>query len=452
MKRIKLFVLLSLTVFFFYVSNADAEKIDRLYEIAQKIAEAAGDDSTSWDRMAELCDSFGPRFVGSENLEKALDWCYAEMKKDGPANVTKEEVTVYKWVRGDEYCRLVEPWAAKIPCLTLGGSVATPPEGITAEVVVIGSKDELEEKKDEIPGKIVLFDEPYIGYGHNVQYRVHGADWASKYGALASMIRPTTHKSMQNPHTGVMRYSDTTVKKIPHFSLTDEACDLMRRLYDRGQKITVKLYCEGRDAGTGISYNVYGEHRGTDLADEIVAVGGHIDSWDAGIGTGAHDDAGPCVIAWEAVKLLGELNLKTRRTVRVVLWVDEEYRQTGGKQYAKIHGDEYHFGLLEFDCGIFEPTGMSFVGSDSLYKELKKYEPVVQSIADSFQIKAGGWAGVDIKPMGDLGYTTMGWRTNNDDYFIYHHSPLDTPESVDPKDINDNVAAMALILYIYANM
>jgi carboxypeptidase Q len=201
----------------------------------------------------------------------------------------------------------------------------------------------------------------------------------------------------------------------------------------------------------GISYNVMGELKGTELKEEVVAVGGHIDSWDAGIGSGAHDDAAPSIVAWEAVKLLQKLNLHPKRTIRAVLWVDEEYRQTGGNAYAEAHGKEKHFGLLEFDSGCFAPKGLGYTGPDSILTRIQEYEPLLKMVNDTFTITKGG-GGVDIRAMGELGYPTMGWKTQNDDYFRYHHSPLDTPEAVNPKDMNDNIAAMAIFLYIYANM
>ena len=450
MKNIRYAVLI--LVMIFSIPIMAQENIEDYTVAAKKIIAAAHADSNSWERLAELCDSFGPRFVGTENTDKAIEWCYQEMLKDGFENVKKEDVTVFRWIRGDEYCKLVEPWAGNIPCSVLGGSVSTPKEGITAEVVCISSKEELEEKKDEIKGKIVLFDEPYKGYGHNVQYRIHGADWASKYGAIASAMRPCTHKSYNNAHTGVMRYQDSTVKKIPHFSLTDEATNLISRICGRGQKVVLKLYSEAKDGGMGESHNLMCEYLGTSLKEEIVLASGHLDSWDADVSTGAHDDAAGFIVPWEAVKLIKNLGLKTKRTLRVVAWIDEEYRQTGGKQYAKDHAEEEHFGLLEFDSGCFDPKGVDYLGPDSIYQKLLKFEPVMQLVSDSIHIRNKGWGGVDIRYMGDLGYPMMGWRSYNKDYFIYHHSALDVPEAIDPKVMNDNIAAMAIFLYIYANL
>jgi carboxypeptidase Q len=430
------------------VSNIEAKKQPEI----EKIRQAAYKDSLAWERMAEVCDTYGPRLPGSENLNDALDWLERLLEKDNFSKIQRDTVITEKWVRGEAYCNLIEPYSSPIPCLTLGGSVATPQNGITAEVIAIGSKEELEEKADEIKGKIVMFDEPFVDYGHNVQYRVHAADWASKYGALATMIRPTTPKSYQNPHTGVMKYGDTTVAKIPHFSVTDEAASLMRRLYDRGQKIVVRLYSSSYDDGQCETYNLMGEMQGTTLPDDIIAVGGHVDSWDAGIGSGAHDDIGPCLVGYHAIKLLRDLGLKTKRTLRVVFWVDEEYRQMGGKKYAELHGKENHFALLEYDSGIFPPTGVNIQASDEIYQQIKSHEKKFQKMSEGFEVHKSGWAGVDIAPMQKLGYTAMGWRSYHEDYFIYHHSPLDVPEAVDPKIMNENIAVMAYYLYILGNL
>ncbi len=423
---------------------------DNLKETILKIYNEAHKDSTAWNRMAEMCDLFGPRLTGSENLNNALKWAEKKMKEDGLSNVVADEIELPQWVRGKEYFRIVSPWSAEIPMLALGGSIGTNGKVLKGKVIPIKSKEDLELKKDLVKNNIVLYDENYVDYGHNVQYRAWGASWAAKYSAIASIIRPVTPKSSQNPHTGVMRYIDT-IPKIPHLSLTDEGANLLRRLYERGVIPEVEIYMEAREENPRTSCNLMGEYRGTSNADEIVACGGHSDSWDAGIGTGAHDDASACIASWEAVKLLKRLGLKTKRTIRTVLWADEEYRQTGGKKYAEKHGKEPHFGLLEFDSGCFTPNSVGFTGPDSLYEKLKSYESYFSIIDTSFNVHKGG-GGVDVSPMKDLGFPVLGLGTKNDSYFIYHHSPLDVPEAVNPKELNDCVATIAIIMYIYANL
>lgn len=428
-----------------YAQNND----ENLKEIINKIYTEAHKDSTAWNRMAEMCDLFGPRLTGSENLNNALKWAEKKMKEDGLTNVVADEVELPSWVRGKEYFRLISPWSGDIPMLSLGGSIGTGGKVLKGKIIPISSKEDLEAKKDLIKNNIVLFDEKYVDYGHNVQYRVWGASWAAKYGAIASIIRPVTQKSSQNAHTGVMHYIDT-IPKIPCLSITDEGANLLRRLYSRGVIPEVEIYMEAHESNSRMSYNLMGELKGTTQADEIVACGGHSDSWDTGIGTGAHDDASECIASWEAVKLLKKLGLKTKRTIRTVLWADEEYRQTGGKKYAEKHGKEPHFGLLEFDSGCFTPNSIGFTGPDSLYDKLKSYESYLSVIDATFNVHKGG-GGVDIRAMQELGYPVMGLGTKNDSYFVYHHSPLDVPEAVNPKELNDCVAAIAIIMYIYGN-
>jgi len=448
-KNLKIFfVSIVLALMTFSTLNVNANN-DLLLKNIEKIYNTAHQDSTAWELVAEICDKFGPRFVGSKNLNLAIDWSFEKMKELGFSNVIKEEVEVEHWYFEENYCKLISPWQADIPTITLGGSIGTPKDGIIAEVVAVGSKEELLTIGEKAKGKIILFDEKYKNYGHNVQYRVWGADLASKYGAVAALIRPVTPQSYQNPHTGVMRYSDT-LKKIPVFSVTDEACDLIRRLTNRNIPIVVKLFSDAKFGDNSISYNVMSEIKGTEKSEEIVAIGGHIDSWETGIGSGAHDDASGCITALKAVDLLKKLGLKTKRTIRVVFWVDEEFRQTGGKKYAELHGKEPHFGLFEFDSGVFPPIGIGFSGPDSIYNKLEEFNPVLKIINDKISFTKGG-GGVDIMPMGKLGYPTMGLRTEGN-YFLYHHSQMDTPEHVDPKILNDCIATMAITLYIYSNL
>ncbi|MEI6089135.1 MAG: M20/M25/M40 family metallo-hydrolase [bacterium] len=448
MKEIRYLIFIIILFNITYSTYAESNN-ENLKEEINKIYIEAHKDSTAWNRMAEMCDLFGPRLTGSENLNNALVWAEKKMKEDGLSNVVADEVELPSWVRGKEYFRLVSPWSGEIPMLGLGGSIGTNGKILKGKVIPISSKEDLDAKKDLVKNNIVLFDEKYLDYGHNVQYRVWGSSWAAKYGAIASIIRPVTPKSNQNAHTGVMRYVDT-IQKIPCLSITDEGANLLRRLYTRGITPEVEIYMEAHESTPRMSYNVMGEYRGTTMAGEIVACGGHSDSWDAGIGTGAHDDASACIASWEAVKLLKRLGLKTKRTIRTVLWADEEYRQTGGKKYAEKHGKEPHLGLLEFDSGCFTPNSVGFTGPDSLYDKLKSFESYFSIIDTSFNVNKGG-GGVDVRGMQDLGYPVMGLGTKNDSYFLYHHSPLDVPESVNPKELNDCVAAIAIIMYIYGN-
>ncbi|MGH7552224.1 MAG: M20/M25/M40 family metallo-hydrolase, partial [Longimicrobiales bacterium] len=288
---------------------------------ANRLIDAALRDSAAYQRLTLLVDQFGPRFSGTENLERAIDWILAEMKSDGLANVRGEPVMVPRWVRGEESAELISPRRVRLPMLGLGGSIGTLADGITAEVLVVGSFQELTTRAADARGRIVLYDVPFTSYGETVQYRTMGAVEAAKAGAVASLIRSVTPYSMKTPHTGSMRYEDG-VPRIPHAALTPEDAGMLRRMQERGERVVVRLWMSAQTLPDAPSRNVVAEVLGREKPDEVVVLGGHIDSWD--VGQGAMDDGGGSVAAWEAVRLIHRLGLRPRRTVRVVLWTNEE--------------------------------------------------------------------------------------------------------------------------------
>ncbi len=419
-------------------------------KLADRIIAEIMKDSSAWDRLAYMCDVFGPRLSGSEGLEKSIEWVYEKMKKDGLENVRKEEVMVPYWKRGKEHCRLVSPRIEEFPVLGLGGSVSTPPEGITAPVLVVNSFEDLDNRSDEAKGKIVVFNYEYEHYGQAVQYRVWGADAASKYGAAASLIKSVSPEGFKLPHTGMMRYSDT-LKKIPHAAISHEDCRLLQRLQDYGQNPEVTLYMGAETLPDVLSYNVICELRGTEKPEEIVALGGHFDCWDTG--SGAHDDASGCISAWHVLKILKDMGLRPKRTLRAVMWANEENGVRGGKAYAEDHKEEPHALLFEWDSGVFPPNQIRFNGPEQIFGIICSYMPVLNKIHPMEAINAG-WVGVDISPMMRQNHVP-GMALNTDDkgeYFLYHHSPLDTPDHVDPYEFNQCIAAIALAVYIFADL
>jgi carboxypeptidase Q len=286
----------------------------------------------------------------------------AEMKGDGLDGVRAEPVMVPHWVRGSESAELVLPYVRRLPMLGLGGSIATPPGGITADVLVVSSFDELKARAAEAKGKIVLFDVAFETYGQTVAYRTNGAVEAARAGAVASLIRSVTPYSLQTPHTGAMQY-DSAVARIPHAAITVEDATLLHRLQLRGERVRVKLQMQASTQPDAPSRNVMAELRGRERPDEVVVLGGHSDSWD--VGQGAMDDGGGVVAAWEAVRLLKVLGLQPRRTIRVVAWVNEENGLRGGRAYLEAHRSELarHVAAIETDAGVFKPTGFGFGGS-----------------------------------------------------------------------------------------
>lgn len=415
---------------------------------ADKLISVATNSNFAFERLALLCDKFGPRFSGSTNLEMSIDWILAEMKKDGLENVRGEDVMVPHWVRGNESAELVSPRLHKMPMLGLGGSVATPPEGITAEVLVVKSFQDLSNRTAEAKGKIVLFNQPFTTYSETVLIRSRGAMEAAKAGAVASMIRSVAPFSMQTPHTGNMRYTNT-LPKIPHAALTIEDAEMLQRMSDRGEKIVVRLKMEAKTLPDAKSRNVIGEIVGREKPGEIVLVSGHIDSWD--LGQGAMDDAGGCVAAWEAVRLMHKMNLRPRRSIRVVLWTNEENGINGAKTYRKDHLEELpnHVLAIETDEGVFRPTGFAFSGSDAATKQVKEAAKLLQKITP-MEITAGA-GGADISQLEADGVPLMDLVVERTKYFWYHHTAADTMEVIDRNDFNQCVAALAVMTYAIAD-
>ena len=416
---------------------------------AARIIAAATRDSAAWAKLARLSDTFGPRFSGTENLERAIDWVLAEMKRDGLENVRGEPVMVPRWVRGAESAELVSPRSQRLPLLGLGGSVGTPAQGITAEVLIVRSFDDLKARAAEARGKIVLYDVPFTTYGATVQYRGTGAIEAAKVGAVAALVRSVTPYSMRTPHTGGMRY-DSTITRIPAAAITVEDSEMLHRMQRRGERITVRLTMGAQLLPDVESRNLVGELKGRERPDEVVVIGGHIDSWD--VGSGAMDDGGGVVIAWEAVRLLKQLGLTPRRTIRVVGWTNEENGLRGGLAYRDAHAAELdrHVLAIESDGGVFRPIGFGFNGSDSARAILRQVVTLLKPLAVDSLLAAGG--GADIGPIMQRGVPGMSHVVDGTRYFWYHHTEADTPDKLDPREVAQNVAAMAIMAYVVADL
>lgn len=418
-------------------------------EVANRLIDRALSDSAAWERIAELTDRFGPRFSGTDALERSIDWVMEEMRADGLENIRGEPVMVPRWVRGEESAEMLSPRWARLPMLGLGGSIGTPPGGIMAEVLVVSSWEDLAARAAEARGKIVLFDVPFTTYGATVQYRVNGAVEAAKVGAVASMIRSVGPYGMQTPHTGGMRY-DPAVPAIPHFAITMEDAMMLHRMQQRGERITVRVQMAAQTLPDVESRNVIGEIVGREHPEEIVVIGGHIDSWD--VGTGAMDDAGGVVVAWEAVRLLHELGLRPRRTIRVVGWTNEENGLRGGAAYRDQHRDQLgnHLIAIESDAGVFRPTGFGFTGSDEARAIVRQIGGLLRRVgADSIWVSGGG---ADIGPIMAEGVPGMSHNVDGTRYFWYHHTHADTVDKLDPRHVAMNVAAIAVMAYLIAEI
>lgn len=451
----------------------------------QTILQAGLKDDGAYNKLRQLCDGVGNRLSGSANLDRALDWAVEAMQQDGLQNVRKEPVQVQRWVRGDESIEMLEPRNQPLVMLGLGGSIATPPEGITAEVVVVRDEAELDKLGAGAQGKIVLFNNampPYdpvkgSGYGQTVRFRHRGADLASDKGAVACLVRSVTAHSLRTPHTGAMGYAEGK-RKIPAAAVTVEDAEQIARMTADGKKVVVRLKMTAHDEGLVPSANVIGEIRGRELPDEVVVIGGHIDSWD--VGQGAHDDGAGCVMSMEALALLKRLNLTPRRTIRCVLFTNEENGLAGGKQYALDHAAELpkHVAALETDSGAFRPVGVGvsipdvgappFNASTSRVLDAMRrgrqttnrddhaaaqVAAILALLQPNLDMRAtAGGGGADISPMRSGGVPQLGFDVDGAHYFDYHHTPADTLDKVDPKDLRECVAAMAAVSYILADM
>jgi carboxypeptidase Q len=423
--------------------------VARYRAAADSLIRAATADSAAWNRIAALVDGFGPRFSGTPQLERAIDWVLAQMRADGLENVHSEPVMVPRWVRGQESATLLVPREVPLHMLGLGGSIGTPAEGIEAEVLVVGSFDELARRAADARGRIVLYDVPFTEYRETVQYRGRGAVEAARVGAVASLIRSVGPFGMQTPHTGGMRYADS-VRQIPTAALSMEDAMMLRRMQDRGERPRIRLRMEAHMLPDAPSRNVVAEIRGRERPDEVVVIGGHIDSWD--VAPGAMDDAGGCVVSWEAVRLMHALGLRPRRTVRVVLWTNEENGTRGGNAYRDAHRAELpnHVAAIESDEGVFAPEGFGFTGTDAAFGVLRQIGALLSPIGADSITRGGG--GADIGPIMALGVPGMGLTVEGSRYFWYHHTEADTPDKLDPRDVARSAAAMAVMAYVLAEM
>jgi carboxypeptidase Q len=426
-------------------------KIDPYRAATARIIGAALTSDRAYSRLAHLTDHIGNRLSGSQNLERAIEWAITEMKQDRLDNVRTEKVMVPHWVRGEESLEMLSPKPRKLSMLGLGNSIGTPPEGITAEAVVVRDFAELDKIGEGARGKIVVYNVPFTTYGATVTYRLQGASRAARYGAVAALVRSITPVSLQTPHTGAMNY-DAAQPKIPVAAITIESAELLERMNHRGDRPTVRLKMEAKFLPDAESANVIAELKGTERPDEIVLISGHFDSWD--VGQGAHDDGGGCIVAWEAARLLKELGLRPRRTIRVVLYTNEENGLRGGNAYRDAHRAELskHILAIESDSGVFRPEGFGLAGTAPLQmrSNLQEIAKLLSGIGADGIAATGG--GADIGPIMREGVVGASLDVEGSRYFDIHHTPADTLDKVNPRELALCVATMAIMAYVVADM
>ena len=403
----------------------------------------------AWQRLAELGDTFGHRLSGSRALEDAIDWAVEQMKKDGLENVRKEPVKVPHWVRGRESLEIVSPRRHELVMLGLGNSVGTPAEGVEGELLIVRNYQELEAAGARVKGKIVLYNVPFTTYGETVQFRGGGPSRAAALGAVAALVRAVGPPGLRTPHTGSLNYA-ADAPRIPAAAVTTEDTDRLQRMVDRGNTIRLRLKMEAQFLPDADSFNVVGEIRGREKPDEVIVVGGHFDSWD--VGTGSTDDGGGCVVTWEALRVMKKLNIRPRRTIRVVLWTNEENGLRGGNAYRDRYRDQLanHVLMMESDSGVFRPTGFGFTGSDTARQKVRDIATLLKGIqADRIGPNGGG---ADIGPSVQEGKVPSMSLEVDGNYFLLHHTPADTVDKIDPMDMARAAGAIAVMTYVVAEM
>ena len=424
--------------------------INAYRETATRLMKAATADDFAWQRLAELTDTYGNRLSGSDNLTRAIGWAVETMKKDGLDNVRAEKVMVTRWVRGRESAEIVDPARHAVTVLGLGGTVATPPGGLEAEVLVVESFNELRMHAAEAKGRIVLFNEAFTNYADTVSYRTGSARAAAQAGAVATLVRSVGPVGLRTPHTGSVQYQ-SDMPPIPAAAITGEDANRIARLVARGRKVRVHLLLEGHTDGEAESANVVAEIRGREKPEEIVVIGGHLDSWD--VGAGASDDGVGCVATWEALRLMRKLGIQPRRTVRLVLWTNEENGTRGAAAYAEKYASTAanHVFALEADSGVFEPARFGFSGSLAARNVIRDITSLMTPLNLAETISGGG--GADIDPIAQAGRApTMAYMGDPTRYFTIHHTPADTVERIAPDEVAKAAAAISVVTYVIADM
>ena len=418
-------------------------------EPAARIIGASFSETFAWRRLAELTDTFGPRLSGSPALEDAIQWALRQMRADSLDRVRSEPVMVTHWVRGQESLEVLAPYPGKVAMLGLGNSVGTAPEGIEAPLIVVSGFEELDSRRAEAAGSVVLLNVPYTDYFSTVGYRTTGASRVGRVGALAALVRSVGLDGLRTPHTGVMVYQGDG-PRVPAAAVSVEDASRLARLAARGP-VHVRLTMGAQMLPDAQSSNVVAEIRGRDKPDEFVVVGGHLDSWD--VGTGAVDDGGGCIVTWEALRLMRALNLRPRRTVRLVLFVNEENGLRGALAYRDQHKTELanHVLMLESDSGVFRPRGFGFTGAPEARSTLESIALLLRCIGTDRIGPSGG--GPDIGPSVAMAQIpAMSLETDESKYFLYHHTAADTVDKLDPLDMARCAAAVAIIAYVVADL
>jgi carboxypeptidase Q len=432
-----------------------SQKEDSIF--IRKIADEILVNGKAYSNLHTLTKTVGGRITGSPQMYKAEDWGSKALKDAGADKVWLQECNVPRWVRGgkDEAKLIIGNKEESLAVLALGNSVGTESKGITAQVLLVNSFEELEQKKEEIKGKIVFYNykfnpkfiETFWGYGDAVRYRGTGASRAAKYGAVAVLVRSVTNSTDNYPHTGAMRY-DNALPKIPALAVGLWDADKIANELQQNKSAEIFIKTNAHTLTDTTGHNVIGEIAGTEFPDQYITIGGHLDSWDPA--EGAHDDGTGCVHSIEVLRTLKALGYKPKHTIRIVLFADEENRGDGGSKYAaeaKAKNEKHIFGL-ESDAGGFTPRAFSIMlPADKLDNIKKQWLPLLQDYG-VYKFASGG-GGADVEPLNaTFGTPISELMPDSQRYFDYHHSPNDVFENVNKRELELGAINMTALIYL----
>ncbi len=451
MKRFFLLVLSFYSFGLFAQSAQDASSIKEIFDEELK-------NGKSYPMLHELCTKIGARLSGSPGAAAAVEWSRHVMEDYGFDSVWLQPVMVPHWVRGvKEVARVINSkkmGTVDLSVCSLGGSVGTGPSGVSASVIEVKSFDELKALgMKNVQGKIVFFNramdptkiKTFMAYGGAVDQRGSGAVEASKLGALAVIVRSMGLNQEDYPHTGALRY-DNNVNKIPAIAVSTKHADLLSRLVKEEKDLHLYIETHSEILDDAPSFNVIGQINGSEYRDEIIDIGGHLDSWD--LAQGAHDDGTGCVQSIEVLRLFKALGIKPKRTIRAVMFMNEENGLRGGLKYAEIakNKNEKHIAAIESDAGGFTPRGFSMSGNTDVKTKIRDWKNLFEPYGLSDFESEGG--GADIGPLASQGTLTIGYLPDSQRYFDIHHTPEDTIDKVNKRELELGSAAMAALVFL----
>ncbi len=449
------YIISSLLCFFLIIELVAQTNDSAMFK---RISDDVFTNSKAYQNLWFLCKKVGPRLSGSPQAEKAVKETYRMMKELGADTVYLQECMVPHWVRGAKESAFIVDVNGKpvnLNICALGNSVGTGKKGIKAEVVEVHSFKELDELGEKgVKGKIVFYNFPmnptnietFRSYGEAGQYRGRGPSMAAKYGAVGAMVRSLASNIDDYPHTGTTTYNDS-FPKIPAIAVSTRHAEYISNELKKKKGLQMFFRTECEMLADAKSYNVIGEIKGTEFPNEIITVGGHLDSWD--LAEGAHDDGAGCIQSMEIIRVYKALGIKPKRTIRVVMFMNEENGLRGGKKYGEVaaadKNNKYIF-ALESDAGGFTPRSFGFTSGGAPLQKLKNWEPLFKPYGICEFAEGGG--GADIGPLKETGALLSGLRPDSQRYFDHHHAGNDVFEAVSKRELELGAINMVLLLYV----